>query len=98
MQNEDVILQTYIEKCRLEKWYEGALELSKSSVQEEFNEETEKGQYMKDIAKELANIEFVIANKAANTAADMLSSKPGYPSAPALNRSAGSLRSSIRHS
>jgi nuclear pore complex protein Nup133 len=95
MQAEDEFLKHYIEKCRLEKWFEGALDLAKRDVQEEMHEEMEEGKAMKEIAKQLHETEQEIALKGEKAAMDMLRSKPRYKARPKLNGSVGGFRNSL---
>lgn len=81
----------YVEKCRLEKWFEGAMDLAKRSVEDEANEETESGERMKEAAMELESREEEIASKAREAALEQLRSK-GKP----MNGSVGGFKSSVR--
>ena len=76
MQGEDESLRHYIEKSRLEKWFEGALDLAKRDVQDEANAETEEGDTMKEMAKQVYEMEQKIASDGRQAAIDMLRSKP----------------------
>src|SRR5438045_772290 len=70
MQAEDAELQRYIDKCRLEKWWEEALDLAKRDVQEELNEETQEGDIMKRVAQKLMEKEEMIAAEGRRAALD----------------------------
>lgn len=94
MQAEDESLKRYIEKCRLEKWFEGALDLAKRDVQEEMNEETEDGEAMRDMARRLLEMEQKIASDGKKVAVNMLRSKPRYKARPKLNGLVGGFKSS----
>jgi nuclear pore complex protein Nup133 len=97
MRAEDATLNQYIEKSRLEKWFEGALDLAKRDVQDEMNEETEEGEAMKEMAKQVYEMEQKIASDGRQAAIDMLRSKPRYKAKPKLNGSVGGFKGSLVH-
>jgi nuclear pore complex protein Nup133 len=95
MRAEDEVLKQYIEKCRLEKWFDGAFDLAKRDVQEEMNEETQEGKAMKEMAQQVHEMEQKIASDGGKAAMDMLRSKPRYKARPKLNGSVGGFRNSL---
>jgi nuclear pore complex protein Nup133 len=97
MRAEDETLNNYIEKSRLEKWFEGALDLAKRDVQDEVNEETEEGEAMKEMAKQVYEMEQRIASDGRQAAIDMLQSKPRYKAKSKLNGSVGGFKGSLVH-
>jgi nuclear pore complex protein Nup133 len=94
MQAENETLELYVEKCRLEKWFEEVLDLAKRDIQEEMNQETEAGGMMKKMAQQLQQMEQRIASDSQKAALDMLRSKPRYKPKPKLNGSASGFKSS----
>jgi nuclear pore complex protein Nup133 len=95
MQAEDESLRQYIEKSRLENWFEGALDLAKRDVQDEVNDETEEGEAMKEMAKQVYEMEQKIASDGRQAALEMLRSKPRYKTKPRLNGSVGGFKGSL---
>lgn len=95
MQAEDAVLEHYVEKCRLEKWFEGAMDLAKRDVQQEANEETEDGEVMKEVAQQLKAIEEKISSDGMKTAVSMLRSKPRFKPKTKLNGSVAAFRGSF---
>jgi nuclear pore complex protein Nup133 len=95
MQAEDQSLKDYIDKCRLEKWFEGALDLAKRDVQEEAHRETEDGEIMTRVAQKLREKEEMIAAEGRKAAMEMLRAKPRYKPKPKLNGSMGGFKSSV---
>jgi nuclear pore complex protein Nup133 len=95
MQAEDQELKDYIAKCRLEKWFEGALDLVKRDIQEEAHEETEEGEIMMRVAQKLHEKEEMIAVEGRKAAMEMLRAKPRYKSKPRLNGSKRGFKSSL---
>ena len=61
MQAEDDRLKPSIQRCRLEKWYQGALDLAKQDFASEVDEETDDGKSMARAAERLREIEQRIA-------------------------------------
>jgi nuclear pore complex protein Nup133 len=96
MSSEDEKLRRYMDKCKLNEWYQSCQDLAKSSVEEELNEETEGGRHMKEIAQELRKIENSIAKSGQQEAQEMLTSRPRYEANSKLKGSTYSLRNSIR--
>lgn len=96
MKSEDAELKHYIDKCRLDKWFEGAFDLAKQSVQDELNEETEGGINMQEIADELEREEERISAASNKAAMEMLHSKPRYRPRAKLSSSVAGFRSSVR--
>jgi len=97
MRAEDETLNQYIEKSRLEKWFEAALDLAKRDVQDEVNEEMEEGEAMKEMAKQVYEMEQKIASDGRQAAIDMLRSKPRYKAKSKLNGSVGGFKGSLVH-
>lgn len=95
MRAEDETLNQYIEKSRLEKWFEGALDLAKRDVQDEVSDETEEGEAMKEMAKQVYEMEQKIASDGRQAAIDMLRSKPRYKAKSKLNGSVGGFKGSL---
>ncbi len=88
---EDDTLKHYIEKCRLEKWFEGVLDLAKQRVEEEVTEETQVGADMKHAALHLKELEDGIARKGREQALNLLHSKPRFKPRVRLNGLNGSI-------
>lgn len=57
MQTEDHALKPFVEKCRLENWYQSALDLAKVDFAEEVDAETDDGGNMREVAQTLEDIE-----------------------------------------
>jgi len=95
MQAEDDSLRRYIEKSRLEKWFEGAFDLAKRDVQDEVNEEMEESEAMKEMAKQVFKMEQTIASDGRQAAIDILRSKPRYKAKSKLNGSVGGFRGKL---
>jgi nuclear pore complex protein Nup133 len=96
MKAEDAELKHYIEKCRLDKWFEGAFDLAKQSVKDELNEQTEGGINMQEIADELEREEERISAASNKAARELLLSKPRYKPRVKLSGSMAGFRSSVR--
>jgi hypothetical protein len=75
---EDDQLKEYIDKFRLQQWFEAALDLAKQDVETEANEETERGKVMMDVAARLKEMEDKIASDGRKAALELLKSKPRY--------------------
>jgi nuclear pore complex protein Nup133 len=97
MQAENELLRHYVEKCRLEKWFEGTLDLAKQDVAEEVNEESENSRATEQEAKNLKQMEDQIAKAEQQHALEMLRSKPRYKARTKLHGSIGLGRSSVKH-
>jgi hypothetical protein len=95
MRAEDESLKQYIEKSRLEKWFEAAFDLAKRDVEDEVNDETEEGEGMKEMAKQVHEMEQKIASDGRQAAIDMLRSKPRYKAKSKLNGSVGGFKGSL---
>src|SRR5277367_5542448 len=95
MRAEDETLNQYIEKSRLEKWFESALDLAKRDVQDEVRNETEESEAMKEMAKQVYEMEQKIASDGRQAAIDMLRSKPRYKAKSKLNGSVGGFKGSL---
>jgi nuclear pore complex protein Nup133 len=96
MRIEDDALKQYIEACRLDKWYQGALDLAKADVKEETNAEAENGEKMRCIGKMLEAMEEKISQDQRKRVESLLHSKPRHDAKPRLNGSVGNLRGSIK--
>jgi len=94
MRIEDEALAPYLNTCRLDKWYQGALDLAKKDVEKDVDEETNDGKKMQDIAQKLHDMEMEIAKNEKSKAQALLKSKPRFK----VRRggSAGNLRRSIQ--
>lgn len=78
LKSEDEALKSYVDACRLEKWFESTLDLAKQSIAREANEETETGLAMQQVARELQSIEEQIARRSRDSALNLLASKPRF--------------------
>jgi nuclear pore complex protein Nup133 len=87
MEVEDDALKPYIATCRLDKWYQGALDLARQDYEEEIAEETDDGRRMKQVEDQLAQVEGDIAEKERAKAETLLHSKPRYKPKAKLNGS-----------
>jgi nuclear pore complex protein Nup133 len=97
MQDEDDAMKPYIGTCRLNKWYQGALDLAKQDFAQEINDETNDGERMRQIAQKLQEVESGIAESEREKAESLLHSKPRYkPKAKADRMGRGSFRASIK--
>jgi nuclear pore complex protein Nup133 len=76
MRAEDATLKSYVDSCRLGKWFEGALDLAKRSVEEEKKAEEEGKKGMEEVARRLREIEAEIEERERAVAREMLRSKP----------------------
>lgn len=74
MQTEDDALKPYVETCRLEKWYQSALDLAKQDFADEVDEETDDGEKMLGVAQTLQRIEIQIKEKERSAAQKALHS------------------------
>lgn len=72
MQVEDDRLKPFIKKCRLEKWYQGALDLAKQDFAAEVDDQTDDGKRMARAAERLREIEKGIADKEKSKADSLL--------------------------
>jgi len=96
MQVEDEALKPYIQKARLDKWYESILDLAKEDSEKELTEETNSGASMKNVENQLAEVERSIAEGERRKAEGLLHSKPRYKSKAKMNGSVAKFRSSIK--
>ncbi|RFU29686.1 hypothetical protein B7463_g6664, partial [Scytalidium lignicola] len=96
MQSEDDALKPFIETCRLEKWYHGAMDLAKQDFTEEVTDETNDGEMMRRVAEQLKEIESSISEKEQQAASSLLYSKPRYKMNAKSDYTLGSSRSSRR--
>lgn len=87
MQVEDDYLKPFIQACRLDKWYQGALDLARQDYEEEVAEETSNGTKMKQAEEQLAKREQEIAEKEKSKADHLLHSKLKYKPKAILNGS-----------
>ncbi|KFY35926.1 hypothetical protein V494_05476 [Pseudogymnoascus sp. VKM F-4513 (FW-928)] len=74
--SEDSTLKSYITHARLGKWFEGALDLAKRSVEEEKAEKEEGDKGMKEVARRLREIEAEIEERERGVAREMLRCRP----------------------
>jgi nuclear pore complex protein Nup133 len=100
MQAEDDRLKPFVQRCRLEKWYQGALDLAKQDFTSEVDEETDDGKRMARAADRLREIEKAIS-EGERSKADGLLHRPSPAKAKAKAKSrgegvAGRLRSATR--
>lgn len=93
MKAEDEALKKYIEKCRIEKWFEEAMDLARRSIEDELNEATEDGQIMREIAEDLRELEREIASEGQKLAWSILQPKPRQNPKAKLNGTKKILRS-----
>ncbi|KUJ15657.1 uncharacterized protein LY89DRAFT_618155 [Mollisia scopiformis] len=93
---EDDALKHFIEKCRLDQWYDSALTQAKDDYDSELNEETDDGGKMNQIAAKLVDLEEEIKESEMKKAESLLHSKPRYKPKPKVNGSVGNFRSSFR--
>lgn len=93
MKDEDTILKNYIDTCRLEKWFDGALELARTDVEQEMHDKTEGSVKMIEVAAELERIEEQIAADAQEVAEKPATTSRHTPRA-SVNGMAKSLKSS----
>lgn len=73
---EDSTLRDYIAHHRLQKWFEGALDLAKRSVEEEKREKEEGERGMREVAERLREIEGEIEGRERGVAREMLRCRP----------------------
>lgn len=78
MQSEDDALKPFIDSCRLEKWYHGALDLAKQDFADAVAGETNDGERMQRMADQLKEIEASITYKEQERASTLLHGKPRY--------------------
>lgn len=87
MQVEDGLLKPYIQASRLDKWYQGTLDLARQDYEEEIAEETNAGMRIKQAEKQLARIEEAVAEKEREGASKRLHSKNKFKPKARLNGS-----------
>lgn len=73
---EDNALKSYITHARLGKWFEGALDRAKRSVEEEKKEKEEGEKGLRDVAERLKEIEVEIEERERGIAREMLRCRP----------------------
>jgi nuclear pore complex protein Nup133 len=95
MQDEDDTLKPLIDKHRLEKWFQGVLDLAKHDYAEGLAAETEDGQNMQSVALELQNLEKAIEEQERGKAESLLKTKLRFKPKVKLNGSTN-MRASIR--
>ncbi|KFY71833.1 hypothetical protein V499_07997 [Pseudogymnoascus sp. VKM F-103] len=76
LSSEDSALKSYITHARLGKWFEGALDLAKRSVEEERMEKEEGERGLRDVAERLREIEAEIEERERGVAREMLRCRP----------------------
>ncbi|KAI9738532.1 MAG: hypothetical protein M1818_005429 [Claussenomyces sp. TS43310] len=96
MRMEDANLEHHTETCRLQKWFETALDLASQSVAQEANEESESGVAMQEVARELESMEEQIAARSKNTGLNLLRSKPRFKPRPQFLKATGGFGGSVR--
>jgi nuclear pore complex protein Nup133 len=96
MQVEDDRLKPYIQRCRLDKWYQAALDLAKEDFTREIENETDQGQKLLSAAQKLREIERGIAENEKRNAESQLHSKARYKTRP-LEGKAGKFQRSKRY-
>lgn len=90
-------LQTYVDRFRLAKWFEGTLDLARRSVAEEGRLARKEELDMRSVARQLQDIEAEITERQRRAAREMLRSKPRQGPRVRVGGSFGeSFRSSIR--
>ncbi|KAL5345102.1 hypothetical protein ACLOAV_010056, partial [Pseudogymnoascus australis] len=72
LSSEDNTLKSYITHARLGKWFEGALDLAKRSVEEEKKEKEEGERGLQEVAERLKEIEAEIEERERGVAREML--------------------------
>lgn len=96
MNVEDDRLKPFIKKCRLEKWYQGALDLAKQDFTAEVDDQTDDWKRMAHAAERLREIEKGIVEKEKSKADSLLHRiSPAKPKA-RLDGVGSGLRSSTR--
>lgn len=73
---EDVTLREYMTHHRLQKWFEGALDLARRSVEGEKKEKEEGERGMREVAERLGEIEREIEERERGVAREMLRCRP----------------------
>ena len=96
MQAEDDRLKPYIQRCRLDKWYQAALDLAKEDFTREIENETDQGQKLLSAAQKLREIERGIAENEKRKAESQLHSKARYKTRP-FEGKAGKFQRSKRY-
>lgn len=76
LSSEDNTLKSYITHARLGKWFEGALDLAKRSVEEEKKEKEEGERGLQEVAERLKEIEAEIEERERGVAREMLRCRP----------------------
>ena len=92
MQVEDAALKPFIETCRLDKWFQSALELSKEDFKKELDEQTDDGEKMRQAEQMLAGIEARIKENELRKADSLLHSQPRHKPRAKIN---GNFKSSM---
>ncbi|KAH8685964.1 Non-repetitive/WGA-negative nucleoporin C-terminal-domain-containing protein [Tricladium varicosporioides] len=91
---EDDAFKVYIERCRLENWHTGALELAQQDFAQEMAEETEDGSKMRQAKTALQEAEEAISKKEQTAAENLLRGKMSSRPRPRLN---GSFTKSVKY-
>ncbi|KFY63297.1 hypothetical protein V496_04035 [Pseudogymnoascus sp. VKM F-4515 (FW-2607)] len=76
LSSEDNTLKSYITHARLGKWFEGALDLAKRSVEDEKKEKEEGERGLQEVAERLKEIEAEIEERERGVAREMLRCRP----------------------
>jgi nuclear pore complex protein Nup133 len=92
MRVEDEALKPLIDTCRLDKWYQSALDLAKQDSADEVDETAIENKKMPDIAEKLASIERQIMEKEQRGAEKALHSRGKI-----FDTSMGKFRTSTHH-
>lgn len=95
MQSEDNELKPYIQKARLERWFQAALDLAKQDHADEIAVETEDGQRVQQAEEQLRELELGILDKERVKAKQLLHSEVRYKPKAKLNGSTN-FRASIK--
>lgn len=96
MQVEDDRLKPFIQRCRLEKWYQGALDLAKQDFTAATDDQTDDGKRMSRAAEKLREIERSIAETERSKAESELHQPSPVKAKSRIEGAASRLRSSTR--
>lgn len=72
MKVEDDQLRPYMQRCRLDKWYQAAVDLAKQDFTAEVDDQTDDGKKMLKAADKLVELEKAIAEKERSAAERLL--------------------------
>lgn len=97
MQAEDDALNPSLQQGRLEKWFQGALELAKQDYAEGVEAETTQGHNLSGAAEELLRLEQAIHEKEQARGNSLLRTRPRYKARAKLNgNGSASFKASIK--